>query len=56
VELDGQLRQAIFNCLPEGASFGFNWIHDRSWIQLLGPGDATTILNTALERLGRPLS
>jgi hypothetical protein len=61
-ELDGPLRAAISDALPEGTTFGFNSDEagTRAWITVFGPdgsrGPAVTreVLNTALASLGRP--
>ena len=60
-EMDGPLRKAIIDALPEGTTFGFNHGGDeRTWMHLIGPGDsrdpgvAREVLNTALASLGRP--
>jgi hypothetical protein len=60
-EMDGPLRRAIINALPEGTTFGFNSDTDeRTWMHVIGPGDSIDpgvtreVLNTALASLGRP--
>ena len=61
-ELDGPLRAAISDALPEGTTFGFNSDEagTHAWITVFGPdgsrGRAVTreVLNTALASLGRP--
>jgi ATP-dependent Clp protease ATP-binding subunit ClpA len=55
VELDGQLRRAIFESLPDGASFRFNWEYGYPWVQVVGPGNTANVLIAALKRLGWPL-
>jgi hypothetical protein len=59
-EMDGQLRRAIADALPEGTTFGFNHGgHERTWMHVIGPGDSgdpavtREVLNTALASLGR---
>jgi len=52
-ELDEDLRVAIFRHLPEGATFGFNWLDGRPWINVTAPGDSREVLTAALESLGR---
>jgi hypothetical protein len=52
-QLDGALRLAIIESLPEGTTFAFNWYEGRPWVVLHGPGDTRAVLNTALARLGR---
>jgi Clp amino terminal domain, pathogenicity island component len=54
VELDGRLRRAIFENLPDGASFRFNWEYGHPWVQVVGPGDTANVLIAALKRLGWP--
>jgi Clp amino terminal domain, pathogenicity island component len=52
-QLDGPLRLAIHECVPEGATFGFNRDTDgRPWVRIVG-GDTRGVLNAALTRLGR---
>ena len=59
-ELDGPLRRAIIDALPEGTTFGFNGADGRTWVHLFGPGGSLgrevsrEVLNTALVSLGRP--
>jgi hypothetical protein len=60
-EMDGPLRRAIADALPEGTTFGFNSDTDeRTWMRVIGPGDSRNpeltreVLNTALARLHRP--
>ena len=60
-EMDGPLRRAIADALPDGTTFGFNCGADeRTWMHLIGPGDssdpglAREVLNTALASLNRP--
>jgi len=60
-EMDGPLRRAIVDALPEGTTFGFNGDADEpTWMQVIGPGDSSDpgltreVLNTALASLGRP--
>ena len=60
-ELDGPLRRAIIDALPEGTTFGFNSDTDeRTWMHVIGPGDggnpvlAREVLNTALASLNCP--
>jgi hypothetical protein len=55
VELNSQLRRAIFESLPNGATFRFNWEFGYPWVQVIGPGDTTNVLIAALNRLGKPL-
>jgi ATP-dependent Clp protease ATP-binding subunit ClpA len=55
VELNSQLRQAIFESLPNGATFRFNWQYGHPWVQVVGPGDTTNVVIAALKRLGNPL-
>ena len=56
--MDGPLRRAIIDVLPEATTFGFN-SDERTWIQVVGPGDSSDprvthqVLNTALASLGR---
>jgi hypothetical protein len=59
-ELDGPLRKAVVDALPEGTTFGFNHDADqRTWIGVIGPGGSLgpevtrEVLNTALVSLGR---
>jgi hypothetical protein len=61
-ELDGPLRRAIIDALPEGATFGFSRDgEDRTWMHVIGPGDGRDpgltreVLDTALASLGRPM-
>jgi len=60
-EMDGALRRAIIDALPEGTTFGFNGDADEpTWMHVIGPGDSgdpgltREVLNTALASLGRP--
>jgi hypothetical protein len=60
-EMDGPLRRAIIDALPEGTTFGFNGDGDeRTWMHVIGPGDISNpvptreVLNTALASLNRP--
>jgi hypothetical protein len=60
-EMDGPLRKAIIDVLPEGTTFGFNHGGDeRTWMHVIGPdgglGPEVTrqVLNTALVSLGCP--
>lgn len=59
-EMDGLLRRAIANALPEGTTFGFNrGTGERIWMCVIGPGDAPNpelareVLSTALASLHR---
>jgi Clp amino terminal domain, pathogenicity island component len=64
--LDGPLRRAIADALPEDTTFGFNTFDlnkcddERTWVRVFGPGDSgdtaitRKVLNTALASLGRP--
>jgi len=61
-ELDGPLRRAIVDALPEGTTFGFSSDGEgRTWMHVIGPGDSRDpeltreVLNTALASLGRPV-
>jgi hypothetical protein len=60
-EMDGALRRAIIDALPEGTTFGFNGDgNEQTWLHVLGPGDNSDpvltreVLNTALASLNRP--
>ena len=60
-EMDGPLRRAIVDALPEGTTFGFNHGGDeRTWMHVIGPDGALApevtrqVLNTALISLGCP--
>lgn len=60
-EMDGRLRRAIADALPEGTTFGFNSAPgERTWMRLIGAGDRASpelsreVLNTALTSLNRP--
>jgi hypothetical protein len=60
-EMDGPLRKAIVDALPEGTTFGFNHGGDeRTWMHVIGPdgglGPEVTrrVLDTALVSLGCP--
>jgi hypothetical protein len=60
-EMDGPLRRAIADALPEGTTYSFNSNGDEdTWIQVIGPegscGITVTreVLNTALASLNRP--
>jgi len=60
-EMDGPLRRAIIDALPEDTTFGFNSDADeRTWMHVIGPGDASNpvltreVLNAALTSLKRP--
>jgi len=59
-EMDGPLRRAIADALPEGTTFGFNHGGDeRTWMHVIGPGGSSNpaltreVLNTALATLNR---
>jgi hypothetical protein len=59
-QMDGSLRRAIADALPEGTTFGFNSDEDeRTWMHVIGPGDSSDpvvtreVLNTALASLNR---
>jgi hypothetical protein len=59
-EMDGPLRRAIADALPEGTTFGFNSDADeRTWMHVIGPGDSSDpeltreVLNAALASLNR---
>ena len=59
--MDGPLRKAIIDALPEGTTFGFNHGGDeRTWMHVIGPDGALgpevtrQVLNTALVGLGCP--
>jgi Clp amino terminal domain, pathogenicity island component len=61
-EMDGPLRRAVANALPEETTFAYNSAPDeRTWIRVFGPGDASNpaltreVLNTALSSLNRPV-
>ncbi|MGH3167941.1 MAG: Clp protease N-terminal domain-containing protein [Trebonia sp.] len=56
--LDEDLRVAVMRHLPEGTTFGFNWLDGRPWIDMMSPGTADaarsqSVLNAALASLGR---
>jgi hypothetical protein len=60
-EMDGPLRRAIADALPEGTTFGFSSDADEStWMHVIGPGDSRDpgvtrdVLNNALASLGCP--
>ena len=60
-ELDGPLRRAIADALPDGTTFGFSSDQDEhTWMHVIGPGDSRDpvltreVLNTALASLNRP--
>ena len=60
-KMDGPLRRAIMNALPEGTTFGFNHGGDeRYWVHVFGPGGSLgsgvtrEVLNAALASLKRP--
>jgi len=58
-EMDGALRRAIIDALPEGTTFGFSG-DEHTWMHVVGPGDSSNpvltreVLNTALASLNRP--
>ena len=59
-EMDGPLRRAVADALPEGTMFGFSSDEDeRTWMHVIGPGDGSgplvtrEVLNTALASLNR---
>jgi Clp amino terminal domain, pathogenicity island component len=61
-ELDGSLRRAVADALPDGTTFGFSSDADeRTWMCVIGPGDHSDpaltreVLNTALANLNRPV-
>ncbi len=42
-EMDGPLRRAIIDALPEGTTFGFNsGTDERTWMPVTGPGGKST--------------
>ena len=59
-EMDGPLRRAIADALPDGTTFGFNNdAGERTWMRVIGSGSSSPeltreVLNTALARLNRP--
>jgi hypothetical protein len=60
-EMDGPLRRALADALPEETTFAFNSAPDeRTWIRVFGSGDTSNrgltreVLNTALASLNRP--
>ena len=59
-ELDGPLKRAIIDALPEDTTFGFNSRDGRTWMLVIGLGGSRdpevtrAVLNTALASLGRP--
>lgn len=60
-EMDGPLRRAIIDALPEGTTFGFSGDTDeRTWMHVIGPGDSSNpvltreVLNAALASLDCP--
>jgi hypothetical protein len=60
-QLDGPLRRAIADALPDGTTFAFNSdAGERTWMHVIGPGDTSgpgrtrEVLNTALASLNRP--
>ena len=60
-QMDGPLRRAIIDALPEGTTVGFNSDGDgRTWMHVIGPGGRSApgltreVLNTALASLNRP--
>jgi hypothetical protein len=60
-EMDGPLRKAVIDALPEGSTFGFNHADgERTWMHVLGPDGSLgpevsrEVMNTALRNLGRP--
>ena len=59
--MDGPLRQAVVDALPQDTTFRFSDTEDgRTWMQVLGPGGSLgrevtrEVLKTALGSLGRP--
>ena len=60
-EMDGPLRRAIIDALPEGTTFGFSSDTDElTWMHVIGPGNSGNpvltreVLNTALASLNCP--
>jgi Clp amino terminal domain, pathogenicity island component len=60
-ELDGPLRRAIADALPDGTTLAFSSdTGERTWVHVIGPGDSNgprrtrEVLNTALASLNRP--
>lgn len=60
-EMDGPLRRAVADALPDGTTFSFSGDEvDRTWVRVIGRGDSSDpavtreVLNTALASLGRP--
>jgi hypothetical protein len=57
--MDGALRRAIIDALPEGTTFGFSG-DEHTWMHVVGPGGSSNpvltreVLNTALASLNRP--
>jgi hypothetical protein len=61
LEMDGPLRRAVADALPEETTFAFNSAPDEgTWMRVFGPGDTSSpaltreVLNTALASLNRP--
>lgn len=61
-DMDGPLRRAVANALPEETTFAFSSAsNEGTWIRVFGPGDTSSpartreVLNTALSSLNRPL-
>jgi len=61
-ELDGPLRRAVADALPDGTTFAFNTGPDeRTWIHVIDLGGTSDpaltrqVLNTALASLNRPM-
>jgi hypothetical protein len=55
-EFDEQLRGAIVERLPAGASFGFNTLDGRIWVRICDiadPDAGRDVINAALGALGR---
>jgi Clp amino terminal domain, pathogenicity island component len=55
-ELDEQLRAAIVERLPPGASFGFNTLDGRIWVQICDiddPDQGRDVINAALGAVRR---
>jgi hypothetical protein len=60
-EMDGPLRRAVANALPEETTFTFGSDPDEgTWLRVIGPGDTSNlaltreVVNTALASLNRP--
>jgi hypothetical protein len=52
-DFDQELIEAIYQAVPDGATFGFNHDYERAWVTVTKPGDTHGVVAAALRSLGR---